>query len=57
MMKDFHKQFIAALCDVSHDIDDEKVVIRFNSKRPGRNALDQFLSALAAHMTAPELTR
>lgn len=49
------KKIIDALVDFPHSIDDSKVEIRFDPRRPGHNALNQFLTALEEQFsTAPK---
>ncbi|MCR6502557.1 hypothetical protein MUO32_26370 [Shinella sp. CPCC 101442] len=46
------KKIIEALVDFPHSIDDSKVEIRFDPRRTGHNALNQFLSVLEGQFTA-----
>lgn len=52
-MSAVREKLITALCNVAHDINDETVVIRFNPRLPGNNALNQLLTALEAQFEAP----
>lgn len=46
------KKIIEALADFPHMIDSDKVEIRFDPRRPGHNALNQFLTVLEEQFSA-----
>ena len=47
-MSDTRTKLIKALCEIPHSIDDDRIELRFNPRRPGHNALNQLLTALEA---------
>ena len=46
------KKIIEAMCELPHSIDNDRVVFRFNPRRPGHNALNQVLTQLEAQVGA-----
>jgi hypothetical protein len=47
------QKIIEAMCEIPHSIDDEKVVFRFDQRRPGHNALNQLMTKIESQFGIP----